>query len=91
VLRIPRGEQGLIAFRSPAIPDGTRVLICYATHNFGLVENKIRLADAVAAAFSGRGYTSTRSTFAPTPEPEQAALTIVTRGDDATLEQIVKQ
>jgi acetolactate synthase-1/3 small subunit len=41
--------------------------------------------------FSGRGYNIDTLNVAPTVDPTASRMTIVTRGDDATLEQIVKQ
>ncbi len=56
-----------------------------------LVENKFGVLTRVAGLFSGRGYNIDTLNVAPTQEPETSRMTIVTRGDDATLEQIVKQ
>ncbi|MGD0812472.1 MAG: acetolactate synthase small subunit [Verrucomicrobiota bacterium] len=56
-----------------------------------LVENKFGVLTRVAALFSGRGYNIDTLNVAPTQEPDTSRMTIVTRGDEATLEQIVKQ
>lgn len=56
-----------------------------------LVENKFGVLTRVAGLFSGRGYNIDTLNVAPTNEPNTSRMTIVTRGDDATLEQIVKQ
>jgi acetolactate synthase-1/3 small subunit len=56
-----------------------------------LVENKFGVLTRVAALFSGRGYNIDSLNVAPTHEAETSRMTIVTRGDEATLEQIVKQ
>jgi acetolactate synthase I/III small subunit len=45
----------------------------------------------VAGLFSGRGYNIDTLNVGPTQDPTASRMTIVTRGDDATLEQIVKQ
>src|SRR5256885_10105067 len=45
----------------------------------------------IAGLFSGRGYNSDTLNVGPTHDPNTSRMTIVTRGDDATLEQIVKQ
>jgi acetolactate synthase I/III small subunit len=45
----------------------------------------------IAGLFSGRGYNIDSLNVAPTQDPNTSRMTIVTRGDDATLEQIVKQ
>src|SRR5919197_634610 len=56
-----------------------------------LVENKFGVLTRVAGLFSGRGYNIDTLNVAPTQDPKTSRMTVVTRGDDATLEQIVKQ
>src|SRR5947207_8737785 len=56
-----------------------------------LVENKFGVLTRVTGLFSGRGYNIDTLNVAPTQDPSTSRMTIVTRGDDATLEQIVKQ
>jgi len=56
-----------------------------------LVENKFGVLTRIAGLFSGRGYNIDTLNVAPTQDPDASRMTIVTRGDDATLEQIVKQ
>src|SRR5881296_2400167 len=56
-----------------------------------LVENKFGALTRIAGLFSGRGYNIDTLNVAPTHDPTMSRMTIVTRGDDATLEQIVKQ
>jgi acetolactate synthase-1/3 small subunit len=56
-----------------------------------LVENKFGVLTRVAGLFSGRGYNIDTLNVAPTQDASASRMTIVTRGDDATLEQIVKQ
>lgn len=56
-----------------------------------LVENKFGVLVRVAGLFSGRGYNIDTLNVGPTHEPSVSRMTIVTRGDDATIEQIVKQ
>ncbi len=56
-----------------------------------LVENKFGVLTRIAGLFSGRGYNIDTLNVAPTADPTASRATIVTRGDDATLEQIVKQ
>jgi acetolactate synthase-1/3 small subunit len=56
-----------------------------------LVENKFGVLTRVAALFSGRGYNIDTLNVGPTQDPKTSRMTIVTQGDDATLEQIVKQ
>ena len=56
-----------------------------------LVENKFGALTRIAGLFSGRGYNIDTLNVAPTQDPNVSRMTIVTRGDDATLDQIVKQ
>jgi acetolactate synthase I/III small subunit len=56
-----------------------------------LVENKFGVLTRVAGLFSGRGYNIDSLNVAPTQDPTASRMTIVTHGDEATLEQIVKQ
>ncbi|MFN3408208.1 MAG: acetolactate synthase small subunit [Limisphaerales bacterium] len=56
-----------------------------------LVENKFGVLTRVAGLFSGRGYNIETLNVGPTQDPKFSRMTIVTVGDDATLEQIVKQ
>jgi acetolactate synthase-1/3 small subunit len=56
-----------------------------------LVENKFGVLTRVAGLFSGRGYNIDTLNVGPTKDPKISRMTIVTRGDDATIEQIVKQ
>ena len=56
-----------------------------------LVENKFGVLTRVAGLFSGRGYNIDTLNVGPTHTPAVSRMTIVTRGDDSTIEQIVKQ
>ena len=56
-----------------------------------LVENKFGVLTRVAGLFSGRGYNIDTLNVAPTQDGDLSRMTIVTRGDEATVEQIVKQ
>ncbi len=56
-----------------------------------LVENKFGVLTRVAGLFSGRGYNIDTLNVGPTQDPALSRMTVVTHGDDATLEQIVKQ
>ena len=56
-----------------------------------LVENKFGVLTRVAGLFSGRGYNIDTLNVAPTLDQQVSRMTIVTHGDDATLEQINKQ
>jgi acetolactate synthase-1/3 small subunit len=56
-----------------------------------LVENKFGVLTRVAGLFSGRGYNIDTLNVAPTQDAATSRMTIVTRGDDATVEQIIKQ
>jgi acetolactate synthase-1/3 small subunit len=55
------------------------------------MENTFGVLTRVAGMFSGRGYNIDSLNVAPTHDPEVSRMTIVTRGDDATVEQIVRQ
>ena len=55
------------------------------------VENKFGVLTRVAGLFSGRGYNIDTLNVAPTQDAHTSRMTIVTHGDDGTLEQIVKQ
>ena len=56
-----------------------------------LVENKFGVLTRVAGLFSGRGYNIDTLNVGPTHDSGLSRMTIVTTGDEATLEQIVKQ
>jgi len=56
-----------------------------------MVENKFGVLTRIAGLFSGRGYNIDTLNVGPTHDPNTSRMTIVTRGDDATVEQIVKQ
>jgi acetolactate synthase-1/3 small subunit len=56
-----------------------------------LVQNKFGVLTRVAGLFSGRGFNIDSLNVAPTHDPSMSRMTIITRGDDATLDQIVKQ
>src|ERR1039458_7716720 len=56
-----------------------------------LVENKFGVLTRVAGLFSGRGYNIDSLNVAPTQDPTTSRMTIVTLGDNATVDQIVKQ
>lgn len=56
-----------------------------------LVENKFGALTRIAGLFSGRGFNIDSLNVAPTQDPNTSRMTVETRGDDATLEQIVKQ
>jgi acetolactate synthase-1/3 small subunit len=56
-----------------------------------LVENKFGVLTRMAGLFSGRGFNIDTLNVAPTQDPNTSRMTIVTGGDNATMEQIVKQ
>ena len=56
-----------------------------------LMENTFGVLTRVAGMFSGRGYNIDSLNVAPTHDPNVSRTTIVTRGDNATVEQIVRQ
>jgi len=61
-------------------------------HTIGvLVENKFGVLARVAGLFSGRGYNIESLSVAPTTDTNVSYMTIVTRGDDKVIEQVLKQ
>src|SRR5271168_849419 len=56
-----------------------------------MVENRFGALTRIAGLFSGRGYNIDTLNVGPTEDAKTSRMTIVTRGDDATFEQIVKQ
>ena len=56
-----------------------------------LVRNEFGVLSRIAGMFSGRGYNIDSLNVAPTLEPTVSNMTIVTHGDDDTIEQITKQ
>ncbi len=56
-----------------------------------LVRNKFGVLTRVAAMFSGRGYNIDSLSVATSQSKETSVMTIVTHGDDDTIEQIEKQ
>jgi acetolactate synthase-1/3 small subunit len=56
-----------------------------------LVENKFGVLTRVAGLFSGRGYNIDTLNVGPTSDSTVSRMTIITHGDEATLEQIIKQ
>jgi acetolactate synthase-1/3 small subunit len=79
------GFGGIASFSSP-------VFGAFMRHTISiLVENKFGVLTRVAGLFSGRGYNIDTLNVGPTQDPTASRMTIVTRGDDATVEQILKQ
>ena len=56
-----------------------------------LLENESGALSRVAGLFSARGYNIESLTVAPTEDPSLSRMTLVTRGDEAVIEQITKQ
>ncbi len=56
-----------------------------------LVENKFGVLTRVAGLFSGRGYNIDTLNVGPTHDAQLSRMTIVTHGDESTIEQIIKQ
>jgi acetolactate synthase-1/3 small subunit len=56
-----------------------------------LVENKFGVLARVAGLFSGRGFNIDTLNVAPTENPSISRITATVRGDDAQLDQCVKQ
>lgn len=56
-----------------------------------LLENESGALSRVAGLFSARGYNIEALSVAPTEDPTLSRMTLVTRGDDNIIEQIMKQ
>ena len=56
-----------------------------------IVENEFGVLARVSGLFSGRGFNIDSLSVAPIMDESLSRITIVTRGDDAVLEQITKQ
>jgi acetolactate synthase-1/3 small subunit len=56
-----------------------------------LLENESGALSRVAGLFSARGYNIEGLSVAPTDDETVSRMTIVTRGDDQIIEQIIKQ
>jgi len=56
-----------------------------------MVEHRPGVLQRVASMFSRRGFNIDNITVGPTENPEVARMTILTKGDDKVLEQVIKQ
>ncbi len=56
-----------------------------------LVENEFGVLTRIAGLFSGRGFNIESLCVAETLDPTASTMTIVTRGDDQIIEQVIKQ
>ncbi len=56
-----------------------------------LVENEFGVLSRVAGMFSGRGFNIATLSVAETLEPSVSRITLTAAGDDAVIEQIIKQ
>ncbi|MCX7885883.1 MAG: acetolactate synthase small subunit [Verrucomicrobiae bacterium] len=56
-----------------------------------LVENRFGVLVRIAGLFSGRGFNIDTLNVAPTHDETKSRMTIVVKGDEAVLEQIIKQ
>ena len=56
-----------------------------------LVENKFGVLTRIAGMFSGRGFNIDSLNVAPTQDSSMSRMTLVVRGDDRVLDQVVKQ
>lgn len=56
-----------------------------------LVENEFGALGRIAGLFTARGYNIDSLTVAPTDDPTLSRMTLVTQGDEQTVEQIRKQ
>ena len=55
------------------------------------VENEFGVLARIAGLFSGRGFNIESLSVAETLDPTVSTMTIVTRGDDTIIEQVMKQ
>src|SRR5438552_18032675 len=56
-----------------------------------LVANKLGVRSRVAGLFAARGYTSESLSVGETLDPSVARMTLVVRGDEFVIEQVMKQ
>ena len=56
-----------------------------------LVENEFGVLARISGLFSGRGFNIESLCVAETLDPSTSTMTIVTRGDDQIIEQVLKQ
>jgi len=56
-----------------------------------IVENKFGVLSRISGLFSGRGYNIESLSVNKTLDPDISIMTIVTSGDEAVIEQIIKQ
>jgi len=56
-----------------------------------LMENETGALSRVSGLFSQRGYNIESLTVAPTDDPTLSRMTVVTKGNDASIEQVIKQ
>lgn len=56
-----------------------------------LVENKFGVLTRIAGMFSGRGFNIDTLNVGPTLDPSTSRMTIVVRGNDTIVDQVVKQ
>ncbi len=56
-----------------------------------MVENKFGVLSRVSGLFSGRGFNIESLSVGTTMDPSASMMTLVTRGDDRIVEQIIKQ
>ncbi len=56
-----------------------------------IVENESSVLSRVSGLFSGRGYNIETLTVAPVPNTNRSHITIATKGDEKTINQISKQ
>ncbi len=55
------------------------------------VENRFGALNRIAGLFAAKGYNLDSITVGPTEDPSVSRMTVVTRGDDDIIEQIIKQ
>lgn len=67
-------------------------VVCEMKHTISvLVENHFGVLARIAALFSARGYNIDSLCVGETENPELSRMTVVARGDDRVLDQVIKQ
>lgn len=56
-----------------------------------LVENKFGVLNRITSLFSGRGFNIDTLNVGPTEDPSASRMTMVVKGDDKVLDQVLKQ
>jgi acetolactate synthase-1/3 small subunit len=69
---------------SSSIPDTLNIISVWVENRFGVLSR-------VSGLFSARGFNIESLAVGPTQDPSVSRMTVVVRGDERTIEQVVKQ